>query len=367
MHIGIAETEEERRAVYRLRYDVYVEEMGRYQTVADHEQRMLYEDCDEHSRISYAVVDGEVVATARLTWGGDAPIPQRMVDQYGLAPFLAELPASAIAVGERAMVRPRLRGTDVLFKMMIEGMPWLNENRIQLVFGDCEPHLLNLYQSLGMRTYSKTNVNSAEAGYLIPLVRVIEDVEYLRQLKSPLAEYTHDFGDDARIPACIQRVFAEGDAVRSRFDTTSEAYWGEVHGALSELEAHRISALDGFTEKEAARCLEKSTIIDCQKGDRVLKKGGVARNLFVVLDGTLEVREGDAVQAVLSAGDVFGEMAFLLERPRSHDVYAATDDVRILSLSEAKLREMIGGEPAIAAQLLLNISKMLCLRVLERR
>jgi hypothetical protein len=39
-----------------------------------------------------------------------------MIDQYSLAPFLADLPASAIAVGERAMVRPHLRGTDLLFK-----------------------------------------------------------------------------------------------------------------------------------------------------------------------------------------------------------------------------------------------------------
>ena len=121
MYIGIAETEEERRAVYRLRYDVYVEEMGRYQSVADHEQRMLYEEVDKQSRISYAAIDGEVVATARLTWGGDGPFTQRMIDQYGLAPFLAELPASAIAVGERAMIRPHLRGTDILFKMNIVG------------------------------------------------------------------------------------------------------------------------------------------------------------------------------------------------------------------------------------------------------
>ena len=177
MHIGIAETKEEREAVYRLRYDVYVEEMGRYQTVADHKRRMLYEDCDEQSRISYVSIDGDVVATARLTWGGDAPIPQRMIDQYGLAPFLAELPASAIAVGERGMVRPHLRGTDLLLKMFGAGMQFANENRIQLVFGDCEPHLLNLYLNLGQRTYSKTNVNSAEAGYLVPLVTVIEDVD----------------------------------------------------------------------------------------------------------------------------------------------------------------------------------------------
>ena len=367
MHVGIAETEEEKRAVYRLRYDVYVEEMGRYQLVADHRQRMLYEDCDEHSRISYAAVDGEVVATARLTWGGDAPLPQRMIDQYGLAPFLAELPASAIGVGERAMVRPHLRGTDLLLKLMGTGMQFANDNRIQLVFGDCEPHLLNLYLGLGQRTYSKTNVNSAEAGYLIPLVLVIEDVAYLRQLNSPLLEYVHDFGDDTRIPACIQRALAEGSAVMSRSHTTSASYWGEVHSALSELEANRISALDGFTEDEAARCLEKSTIIECQTGDRVLKKGGVARNLFVVLDGTLEVRDGDGVHAVLGAGDVFGEMAFLLERPRTRDVYAVTNGVRILSLSEANLRLMIKSDPSVAAHLLLNISKMLCLRILRER
>ncbi len=367
MHIGMAETEDERRAVYRLRYDVYVEEMGRYQTVADHAQRMLYEDCDEQSRISYAEIDGEVVATARLTWGGDAPLPQRMIDQYGLAPFLAELPASAIAVGERAMVRPHLRGTDLLLKMMGGGMQFANENRIQLVFGDCEPHLLNLYLGLGQRTYSKTNVNSAEAGYLIPLVLVIEDIAHLKRMNSPLLEFVRDFGDDARIPACIQRALEDGSAVMSRMHTTSASYWGEVHSALSELEAHRISALDGFTEDEAARCLEKSTIIECQSGDRVLKKGGVARNLFVVLDGTLEVRNGDTVEAVLSPGDVFGEMAFLLERPRTRDVYAATGGVRILSLSEANMRQLIKSDPAIAARLLLNISKMLCLRIVKDR
>jgi CRP-like cAMP-binding protein len=363
--IAIAETEAEREAVYRLRYDVYVEEMGRYQTVADHEHRLLREDVDDQSRISYAEIDGEVVATARLTWGGDGPFPQRMIDQYSLAPFLEELPADAIAVGERAMVRPPLRGTDLLHRMMIAGMDWVAERRIQLIFGDCEPHLLNLYLGLGMRTYSRTNINSPEAGYLIPIVTVVEDIDHFRSLNSPLTEHHRDFGDDKRIPAIIQRILAEGTAVTSRVHTSSTEYWSQVHGALRELEANRVSALDGFTEEEAAKCLDKSTIIQCRQGDQVLKKGGVARNLFVVLDGVLEVRDGDIVQAVFTAGDVFGEMAFLLERPRSADVFSATDGTRILSLSEAQLRKMIASEPAIAAQLLLNISKMLCLRIVK--
>ncbi len=366
IRIALAQSEEEKRAVYRFRYTVYVEEMGRYQTTADHKQRMLVEPCDAHSRLFYASENGQVVGTVRLTWGGDAPLPARMVEQYSLAPFLAELSVETIAVGERGMVVSRLRSTDVYLRLIGTSFAFVNDRRIQLTFGDCEPHLLNLYLSLGYRTYSKKNVNSAEAGYLVPIVFVPEDVAYLRYLNSPLLQYLRDFGADARIPACMERVMAEGSAVMSRRLTASAAYWGEVHGALSEIEGTRLSALDGFSEDDAARCLEKSTIIECQAGDRLLKKGGVARNLFVVLDGTVEVRDGETPLAVFGPGDVFGEMAFLLERPRSKDVYAATDGVRVLSLSEATLRSLIKSDPAIAAHLLLNISKMLCLRIMKQ-
>ncbi len=59
----------------------------------------------------------------------------------------------------------------------------------------------------------------------------------------------------------------------------------------------------------------------------------------MVLDGTLEVRDGDRIVNVLNASDAFGEMAFLLERPRAFDVDAA-------------------------AKLLFNLSKMLCVRLI---
>ena len=67
---------------------------------------------------------------------------------------------------------------------------------------------------------------------------------------------------------------------------------------------------------------------------------------------------------MLSPGDVLGEMAFLLEVPRTADVYAATDG-RILSLSEKTLRASISSDSEIAATLLLNISKILCRRFLN--
>ncbi len=358
----LAETEAEKQAIYRFRYDVYVEEMGRYGSAADHEKRLLVQEEDATARIFYAAQDGRVVATSRFSWGGDAPFTKRLIDHYQLEPFLAELAPETMAVGERGMVEPKLRGTDVFRDLGRFSSRFIADNRIQLIFGTCEPHLLSLYMGQGCRTYSKQNVNTADAGYLIPIVSVVEDIEYLRRIGSPNTETAVDYGDDARIPDCVERLIDTSGVMSQRLIAKAD-YWATIHDALDELAENRVSALDGLDEEEAARALGKSNIIECRAGDRVLKKGGVARNMFIVLDGTLEVREEGAVIRVLSAGDVFGEMAFLLERPRSADVYAATDG-RILSLSESTLRKTIASDPAVAAHLLLNISKMLCMRIL---
>ena len=146
---------------------------------------------------------------------------------------------------------------------------------------------------------------------------------------------------------------------------TRDDYRAQVDEALHKLAHEGMSAFDGFTPDEEERCLGRSNIIECDAGDHVVKKGGSAHNVFVVLDGHLEVRDGDRVIGVLSRGDVFGEMAFLLERPRVVDVYAATDDARVLSLSEGTIRKMITEDSVVAAKLLMNISRMLCIRLVK--
>ena len=146
----------------------------------------------------------------------------------------------------------------------------------------------------------------------------------------------------------------------------SADYLAKVRGALVGLAEHQLSALDGLSEDAAERALGKSNIIHCHAGDRVVKKGSVTRNMFVVLEGNLEVRDDDeTLLRVLSPGDVFGEMAFLLQQPRSAHVDAATD-CRVLSLSETTIRQAIAENSALAARLLLNVSKILCKRVLEK-
>jgi len=354
--VGLAESEEDREAIFRFRYTVYVEEMGRYQDSADHAGRRLVEPEDDVSFLFYAREGDDVVGTARLSWGGNG-FSERQIDEYSLAPFLDELPHEYIAVGERVMVVPRLRGTGLVDQLMNRRNDTALEHDVRIQFSACEPHLLSLYLGQGRRTYAAKNINTTEAGYLIPLVAFPEGPDALRGA-GPAAE-------PGALPACVAQIFAGGGAVLSPLMAGEDDYALALRSAMHEIEGQDISAFHGFTDDEVERCLARSNVIECAAGDRVLKKGGVARNIFVVLDGTLEARNGDQLVGLIGTGEVFGEMAFLLERPRSLDVYAACDGVRVLSLSESTLRKMVAEDPGVAAKLLFNVSKMLCVRIVK--
>ncbi|MCH8952332.1 MAG: cyclic nucleotide-binding domain-containing protein [Proteobacteria bacterium] len=370
--IGPVATAAELRDVQRFKYDIYVAEMGRYGAIADHANRLLLEVDDAASHIYQARVGGKLAATMRLTWGGDTldgrgALGARHLEQYDLAPFLEVMPMEQIVVGERMMIDPEFRGSSLLVEMFSAFMAFVNQRRIQLVFGDCEPHLLNAYQALGYRTYTARHVNSPETGYLIPLVIVPEDMAYLRRIGSPLAPALRDFGADARVPAGIDALLAGGAAVQSHRLADPAQYLAGFRDAARAAGALATGLFRGMSEAEIAVCLEQSVTIACRPGDRVLKRGNVATNMGLVLSGRFEVRDttkdGDTVVAEFGPGEVFGEIAFFLKLPRTMDVIAVGGDARIVSFSDRTIRALIESHSETAATLLYNISVMLCERL----
>ncbi len=365
--IAIATSNQDFEDIYRFRYRIYVEEMDRYRSVADHQGKRLVEPDDAKSYLIVAKKAKKLVGTARWTWGGSNAFTKRHIHQYDLGEFRESVPDEQMIIGERFMIEPQLRGSDLLYRMFCLYMNFVNERRIQLVFGDCEPHLLNVYQGLGFRSYTKRNVNSPETGYLIPLMLVAEDIGYLTTIGSPLASVLKDFGPDARVPDKLDKLLKGRDAVISQRLIDMDDYWANVSSSLQLFDDTRHHLFDDMSPEEIQHCLDKSNVICCACGDRLIKKDNVAQNMFVVLKGILEVRDGDDVVAVLSAGDMFGEIAFFLDLPRTRDVYAATDDVEILCLSDSNLRKLIGRHSKTAAKLLKNIAKMLCDRIVRAR
>ena len=359
-------TDAQREAVYRFRYDIYVEEMGRYRDVADHEGRRLVEPDDELAKLKLIQYEGRVIGTARLSWGAvPGALNERIVEQYDLQAFLDAVPHEHLAVGERLMFPPEYRGGPLLFKFISESIVEFRKMGIQLFFGDCEPHLLNPYQSLGYRPYTRRHVNKPETGYLIPIMFVAGDLDYLKSIESPLWKVLKDDGADPGVPDRLDALMADGKSIlSSSLDRQSEE-WGLLQERIREVGFQDIALFSGMSDAEIDACLQKSVRIDCRNGDTLIKRGNPAKNLYAVIRGALEVKSGDEVVAVRSAGDVIGEIAFFMELPRTMDVVAATDDVEVVSFSQSALRNLIKTQPDAATKLLFNMARLLCMKVVE--
>ncbi len=353
--------DEDLRPIHQLRYTVLVEEMGKYTDRADHDARLLVDEEDARSWHTVALDDdGNIAAANRITWGG-VGFSDRQLAQYDLQPWIKAGLERFICVGERTIVAPSHRGSAAVHQLHMDQPAYVDDHDIRIVFGACEPHLLSLYISMGQLPYAEHNINSPEAGYLIPLVSFLPDAEALR------GAGTAALDPDGRpaLPEPVARALTGTGTVLSQSMVAPGHYLASVRDALGQLADTEIGAFDGFDDDEVERCLARSNIVSCDIGDRLLKAGGTGRNIFIVLDGTLEVKVGDRVVGMLTRGDAFGETAFLLDLPRSADVCAATPEPRVLSMSDGALRTLIAEDPPVAAKFLLNLSKMLCARLIR--
>src|SRR6478735_8430728 len=96
-----------------------------------------------------------------------------------------------------------------------------------------------------------------------------------------------------------------------------------------------IAALPVFRDvprdrrKEVAQRADRVTV---PAGQVLARKGSVAHEFFVIIDGVAEVIEDGRTVANLGPGDFFGEIALLGDPHRTATVVAATDlDLAVLT------------------------------------
>lgn len=210
---------------------------------------------------------------------------------------------------------------------------------------------------------ARRHVDKPETGYLIPIVFVTGDLEYLRSIGSPLWKVLKEGAEIGRVPENLDALLGDSKSILSYTLDSRGQQWALLQERIREVGFEGLSLFSGMSDDEIDACLAKSVRIDCQKGDKLIKKGNPAKNLYAVIRGNLEVKSGDEVVAVRSPGDIIGEIAFFLTLPRTMDVVAATDDVEVVSFGESALRKLIKTQPEAATTLLFNMSKLLCVKV----
>jgi CRP/FNR family cyclic AMP-dependent transcriptional regulator len=114
----------------------------------------------------------------------------------------------------------------------------------------------------------------------------------------------------------------------------------------------------GLSKKQLRRISSLMTRIDRPAGQVLTTEGQPGLEFFIVLDGEVEVRQGDRVIATRRAGEYVGEIALLDRRPRTATVVAITP-VSVEVLSRREFMSLLAQAPELAEQILATMAQRL--------
>ena len=175
-------SEEEREAVYRLRYDVYISEQGKPYPEADHERKILSDELDNTGEIIAVKSRDAIVGTVRANWI-DTLARESLTRVFGISPNIT-VPLQNICIATRFAIHPCVRGgiiSSMLFSAIYKLALYKNT---AICFMTCAPRLTKLFEKYGFRQYS-TPYNDPVVGQLIRLVLFLGDVDHFKKVRSP--------------------------------------------------------------------------------------------------------------------------------------------------------------------------------------
>ena len=228
-----AETDAEREAIYRFRYQIYIEEL-KYNYEADHERKWLRQPADdeEGTTLLYTGSPDDITSTVRVRAWKPGQVPPAVFAMTSMERFpgIEKLGVSHIG---RMMIRRSLRGKLVLPSLLAGGYEFLvGEQGADLAFLDCVPGIVRHYRQLGARPYGGRLI---DLGYSpgIPLVIVLSDYAHLKRSGSIVAPLVKKyFGPGKRPPldlAPYRHLFESGE-VPVEFDP--EKVWEALQDRL---------------------------------------------------------------------------------------------------------------------------------------
>jgi CRP/FNR family transcriptional regulator, cyclic AMP receptor protein len=119
---------------------------------------------------------------------------------------------------------------------------------------------------------------------------------------------------------------------------------------------------DTKPEGSGAMAIEKC-INEFGVNDVIFEEGSTGRELFVVLDGQVEIAKvsgaSKTVIVTLGKGEFFGEMAVIDGSARSATAIAAAENTRVMRINHARFVYLVSQQPAFALMIMDALSKRL--------
>jgi CRP-like cAMP-binding protein len=363
--VVIATTDAEKEEIYRLRYEVYIEEMdgARRHTEVNSSERRMRDELDDHAVHFYIKQNDVMVGCVRLNMRRDGP--WECEDRFELEKFAPAYP-SHVAMASRFAVHRHARGSAIMMQLSYAVARYWREDDQHFMFLDCHPKLLPLYSRLGFRLY-RPGFKHPKYSYVIPMVLTSGDLQHLEHVNSPLIPVFREYPQSTEWRDVLLRNFPTAAHTFVAGDVDGDAFWGLLgKSRRARSDVHPSDILVDLTESEAKLIVSIGQIVSCRAGDPIVSTGEEGREMFLILDGGFQVLEEGSIGphgepstvTILVPGEIFGEAAFLLSGRRCTTVVATTNSTILVLNAKALDREMIN-EPRLAAKVFRNLARII--------
>ena len=363
--VSLAKSEEEKLKIYQLRYEIYIDELKRNQEFADHAKKTIQEPWDETAHLLYVKDEDAIVGTLRINRKLDGPLEYE--ELYDLEKFAPYFPNS-VSMTTKLLVKDKYRNSMAASLLCMSAYDLHREWGIQFNIIDTRPHLVRLYQQLGYRFY-KENIHHPEFGNAIPLVLILDDVDYLKEVRSPFQRNAKRYNNTKDSSQFFRENFPKYFSIKPLFSMTNDVLWDTFTDQINIDPREILSFMTGFTPEDTTKILGQLDLLDFKKNDIVFEKNDESEGMYCILEGSVEVvlpsTKGLIILAILNQGEIFGELGFISKIKRTATILVR-EDSKILLLNQKEFVKLESNYPSLALKLLTNLFSILVNRFNEK-
>jgi len=120
----------------------------------------------------------------------------------------------------------------------------------------------------------------------------------------------------------------------------------------------KIRVLGGLSPSQLKQLANWTEVVAYDKGETVVRRGDKGDGVFLILEGSAEVRRGKRSIARLGEGQIFGEMSLFDDEPRSADVVTDSPS-KLAVLQKWEFWGFAAGQPGVVLNILAEMSRRL--------
>ncbi|MDX1927354.1 MAG: cyclic nucleotide-binding domain-containing protein, partial [Pirellulaceae bacterium] len=310
-------------------YSVYVEEMKKQISSADHISKRLEDMTVQDGQVHCVFSNGRLVATLRRNMVTELGSSSHTWSDFRIKSLETKTDLACVSYSSKLVISPDYRSSTLMARLVSHAYANACETGLQIDLLYCLPRLVPLYKRLGFVAIPGSRYQPG-VGILIPMALLINDIEYLKKTRSPFCRYFKGskLTDSARDAFRSSYADATGSTegpdvspIETSLSGLFDDYWGEVSQAKPTIKPEFWKNLTSFGL--TFRVPEQEVIIG---------EGEPSTHLYIVLSGSVEVESSingqPRIISVLGPGQVFGESS-LAPPNRSSDTVRAITDVEI--------------------------------------